>query len=167
MPDGLREGHQIGNSCSAAVYFTAAAKQQVVHMTTVNCFCLGGYSNEFHTEADSCSSTYDDDDDDNDWIWLGPEDFYFSSFVCVESNLETSGFDSTDDLCYDMGGESIGEDGKLHEHDLQPLPSFTKTHCLRNCYIILPLYYVHSISKHDQQNILNLELAVFCPKQKV
>ena len=53
----LREGHQIGNSCSAAVYFTAAARQQVMHMTTVKWFCLGGYRNEFNTDADSCSST--------------------------------------------------------------------------------------------------------------
>jgi len=114
------------NSCPAAVHFTAAARQQVMKMTTVKCFCLGGYRHEFNTEADSCSSTYDDDE--NDWIWLGPEDFNFSSYVCVDSDLETSGFNSTNELCDDMGGESIGEDGKLHEHYLQPLPSFTATH---------------------------------------
>jgi hypothetical protein len=57
MLDELREGHQIGNSRSAAVYFTAAARQEVMHMTTVKCFCLGGYRHEFNIEADSCSST--------------------------------------------------------------------------------------------------------------
>jgi len=46
----------------------------------------------------------------------------------VDSDLETSGFNSTDELCDYMGGESIEEDGKLHEHDLHPLPSFTETH---------------------------------------
>jgi hypothetical protein len=56
MLDGFREGHQIGNRCSAAVYFTAAARQQVMHLTTVKCFCLGGYRHEFNTEANSCSS---------------------------------------------------------------------------------------------------------------
>jgi hypothetical protein len=83
MLDELREGHQTGNSCSAAVYFTAAGRQQVMHMTTVKCFCLGGYKHEFNTEADLYSTTYDDDYDDDDWIWLGPEDFNFSSDACV------------------------------------------------------------------------------------
>jgi hypothetical protein len=46
----------------------------------------------------------------------------------MDSDPETSGFNSNDELCDDMGGESIGEDGKLHEHDLQPLLSFTETH---------------------------------------
>jgi hypothetical protein len=27
-----------------------------------------------------------------------------------------------------VGGDSNGEDGNLHKHDLQPLQSFTKTH---------------------------------------
>jgi len=54
------------NSCFAAVHFKAAARQQVMHMTTVKCFCLGGYTHEFNIEADSCSSTYDDDDDDDE-----------------------------------------------------------------------------------------------------
>jgi hypothetical protein len=130
MLDEHREGHQTGNSCPAAVYFKAAARQQVMHMTTVKYFCLGGHRHEFNTEADSCSSTYDDDDDDNDndWIWLGPEDFNFNSYICVDSDLETSGFNSTDELCDDIGGESTEEDGKLHKRDLQPLQSFTKTH---------------------------------------
>lgn len=45
----------------------------------------------------------------------------------MDSDLETSGFYITDELCDDMGGESTEDDGMLHKHDLQPLQSFTET----------------------------------------
>ena len=44
----------------------------------------------------------------------------------MDSDLETSGFYITDELCDDMGGDST-EDGMLHKHDLQPTQSFTET----------------------------------------
>jgi hypothetical protein len=63
-------------------------------------------------------------------------------------------------LCHNrMGGGSSEMDEERNEHDLAPMPSFTKAY---TAYETLKLFFCpHSITEHDKQNILNLELALF------
>jgi hypothetical protein len=57
-----------------------------------------------------------------------------------------------------VGTRESGEDEEKEKHDLEPVPSFTKVY---NAYeTVTSVFYMHSISEHDKQNILNLELSL-------
>jgi len=50
------------------------------------------------------------------------------------------------------------------EHDLESVPSFAKVYATYRTF--KSFFYPYSISMHDEQNILNLELALFLLKRK-
>ena len=56
------------------------------------------------------------------------------------------------------------EDKGGDEHDLESVPSFAKVYATYK--IFKSFFYPYSISMHDEQNILNLELALFHLKHK-
>jgi hypothetical protein len=148
-----------------AIHFTGAAWQQVTQSTTLNCFCQCGYRHELNTEADSDSSIEDDDAFHEDWIRLRAEkDVDFSSYISAHNELATCSISSIDDMCDDCDGgedEEAGDECRKPE----PVPSFTEAHTTFET--VKSFFYKHSISEHDEQVILNLELALFHVKRKV
>jgi hypothetical protein len=69
----------------------------------------------------------------NDWISLGHEDIYFSSYIFVDNELPLCGLFSIDDLCDNcVGGGNTGEDKEGDEHYFEQVPSFTKAYCLHD-----------------------------------
>jgi len=56
------------------------------------------------------------------------------------------------------------EDKGGHEHDLESVPSFAKVYATYRTF--KSFFYPYSISMHDEQNILNLELTLFLLKHK-
>jgi hypothetical protein len=69
-------------------------------------------------------------------------------------------------LCDDHDHESGGSgEGEEDERKPEPVPSFTEAHAAFKT--VKSFFYVHSIGEHDEQVILNLELALFHLKCKV
>jgi hypothetical protein len=86
--------------------------------------------------------------------------------VSVNNELATCGVSSIDLLCDDReGGGSGEEEEEGDECEPEPVPSFTEAHAAFQT--VKSFFYVHSIDEHDEQVILNLELAPFRLKLKV
>jgi hypothetical protein len=80
-------------------------------------------------------------------------------FLCGKIALQL-GFSCIDELCYIcVGGGSIGNDEEGIEYDVEQVPSFTKAYISYES--VKSVLCPQNISKHDEQNILNLELAPF------
>jgi hypothetical protein len=148
-----------------AIHFTVVAWRQVMQSTILNCFRQCGYGRELNTEANSDSSIEEEDAFHEDWIRLGAKkDVDFSAYVSVDNELATCGVSSINELCDDhKGGGSGGDEGD--EREPEPVLSFAEVHAA--CETVKSFFYAHSIGEHDEQVILNLELALFCLKCKV
>jgi hypothetical protein len=75
------------------------------------------------------------------------------------------GFTSIDDLCYNhVVGGSSGKDGEGNKHDFAPVPSFTKAYTAYEA--VKSFFCPCSITEHEEQDILDLELALFLLRYK-
>jgi hypothetical protein len=63
------------------------------------------------------------------------------------------------------GGGSGEEEEEGDEREPEPMPIFTESHAAFET--VKSFFYAHSIGEHDEQVILNLELALFRLKRKV
>jgi hypothetical protein len=76
------------------------------------------------------------------------------------------GVSSIDELCDDREGNRNGEgEEQGDEREPEPVPRFTEAHAAFET--VKSFFYAHSIGEHDEQVILNLELALFRLKCKV
>jgi hypothetical protein len=150
-----------------ALHFTVVAWRQVTQSTILNCFRQCGYGRKLYTEADLVSSIEDEDAFHEDWIWLGAEkDVNFSSYVSVDNELATCNMSSISELCDDRdGGGNSEEEEEGDKREPELVPSFTKAHAAFET--VKSFFYAHSIGEHEEQVIMNLELALFRPKRKV
>jgi hypothetical protein len=71
---------------------------------------------------------------------------------------------SIDELCDDCEGGGSGEEEEGDECEPEPVPSFTEAHAAFET--VKSFFYAHSIGKHDEQVILNMELVLFSLKPK-
>jgi hypothetical protein len=77
----------------------------------------------------------------------------------VDSELAIRGIFSIDDLCDDCeDGSGSGENRETCH--LEVVTSFTKAHAAYET--VKSFIYVHSFGGCNEQNILNLELVLFC-----
>jgi hypothetical protein len=114
--------------------------------------------------------TFTDKEDDafhNEWIWLGNEkEADFTSYVSVDNKPATYSIYSSNELCKEcVGGRSTKEEEEGDKHEPEPLPSFTMVHTAYGT--LKSFFYAYGISEHNEQNISQLELALFCLKCKV
>jgi hypothetical protein len=75
----------------------------------------------------------------------------------VEKDCVACGFSSLDELCDDCVGEG-GLVGKMDKNN-ELLPRLIEAHGTYRT--VKPFFYLHSISKSDEHNILNLKLVLF------
>jgi hypothetical protein len=147
-----------------AIHFTTTTTwQQVTQSTNVNGFCQCGYGRECikHAELESI-----EEEDEEDWIWFGTkQDVNFSSYASVDSEFATCGVSSMDELCIDgKGGRSSKEEvgGKCEP---EPVPSLNKVHAAFKTSVLF--FSENDTDKHDEENILNIELALLHLKHNV
>jgi hypothetical protein len=147
-----------------AIHFTVAAWRQVSQPTVVNCFRKGGYGCALRAEADAKVTVDEEEDNDGfheDWIRFGAvkDVIEFGDYASADSKLTTRGIDTTDDLCDEREGSVSGEEGKEDECEPEAVPSFAEAHAA--LVKVKAFFYAHNISERDEENILNMERALF------
>lgn len=133
----------------------------------MNYFCQCGSECELNKDADLDFSIGEEDDASHeDWIQPDAEDDYFISYLSVDTEIAVCGISSIGDFCGEReGGGSVGEESEEDKHDPEQFLSFTKACAAYED--LQSIFYLSSIGKCDEQNILNLEMALFCLKRKV
>jgi hypothetical protein len=149
-----------------AMHFTVTWRQ-VTQSTIVNCFRKCGYGLQRQTEADSNASLKEEEDAFlDDWIRLGAgEDVDFIAYMSVDNELATCDFSSTDELFVDRKEDGDEEEEDEDEREPEAVPSFAEAHTAFQT--VKSFFYAHNIGERDEENILNMERAVFDLKRKI
>lgn len=94
------------------------------------------------------------------------KDVNFSSYASVDHGLATCGTSSTDELRDDrVGGSNSSQEEEGKYFNLEQVMSYAKDHAAFKT--VKSFFYAHSTGRGDEQNILNLELALIFLKHKV
>jgi hypothetical protein len=72
---------------------------------------------------------------------------------------------NTDELCDQESGKSSKGEEEEDKHEPEPVASLTEAQPAYRT--VMSFFYAHSIGKHDKQNTLSFELALFCLKHSV